>query len=186
VHSHRRTEPRSATCRKKIRYRLRVWFRRYLADRQTYSSQYFATAAAVKVMFNAYGTTMLNTFRQRLKTRFFRQRQTSSDDAVTFLWLWSRQTSVKTFTYLLLANSDARQRLRSLASSPLIIISFCSILECLRCFDTVGLASGRASGLYKVEWWGFLSTGRFKWFACDPTDATATPSSLASLKSRLV
>jgi len=70
---------------KKIRYRLRVWFRRYLADRQTYSSQYVATAAAGEVMFNAYGTTMLNTFRQKLKTRFFRQRQTSSDDAVALL-----------------------------------------------------------------------------------------------------
>jgi len=25
---------------------------------------------------------------------------------------------------------------------------------CLQCFDAVGLAAGRASGLYKTEWWG--------------------------------
>jgi len=25
---------------------------------------------------------------------------------------------------------------------------------CLQCFDTVGWAAGRASGLYKTEWWG--------------------------------
>jgi len=54
-------------------------------DTQTYSSQYFATAAAGEVMFNAYGTTVMNTFRQKLKTCFFRQRQTSSDDAVALL-----------------------------------------------------------------------------------------------------
>jgi len=25
---------------------------------------------------------------------------------------------------------------------------------CLQCFDAVGWAAGRASGLYKTEWWG--------------------------------
>jgi len=25
---------------------------------------------------------------------------------------------------------------------------------CLQCFDTVGWAAGRASGLQKTEWWG--------------------------------
>ena len=35
-------------------------------------------------------------------------------------------------------------------------------------------------------WRGYLSGTRCKWFAYDPTDATATPWSLASLKSRLV
>jgi len=25
--------------------------------------------------------------------------------------------------------------------------------QCLQCFDTVGWAAGRASGLYKTEWW---------------------------------
>jgi len=35
-------------------------------------------------------------------------------------------------------------------------------------------------------WHGHLSAARCKWFAYGPADATATPSSLASLKSRLV
>ena len=31
----------------------------------------------------------------------------------------------------------------------------CVLLSiCLQCFDAVGLAAGRASGLYKTEWWG--------------------------------
>ena len=29
-----------------------------------------------------------------------------------------------------------------------------SMAPCLQCFDTVGRAAGRASGLYKTEWWG--------------------------------
>jgi len=29
-----------------------------------------------------------------------------------------------------------------------------SVTQCLRCFDAVGWAAGRASGLYKTEWWG--------------------------------
>jgi len=35
-------------------------------------------------------------------------------------------------------------------------------------------------------WHGYLSEARCKWFAYGPSDATATPSSLASLKSRSV
>jgi len=35
-------------------------------------------------------------------------------------------------------------------------------------------------------WRGYMSGARCKWFAYDPADATATASSLASLKSRLV
>jgi len=35
-------------------------------------------------------------------------------------------------------------------------------------------------------WRGYLSGVRCKWFAYDPADAIATPSSLASLKSRIV
>jgi len=35
-------------------------------------------------------------------------------------------------------------------------------------------------------WRGYLSAARCKWFAYSPADATATPSSLASLKSRPV
>jgi len=35
-------------------------------------------------------------------------------------------------------------------------------------------------------WHGFMSGARCKWFAYGPTDATASPSSLASLESRWV
>jgi len=58
------------------------------------------------------------------------------------------------------------------------------------CFDTVGWASERASGLLKNWvmrcWCGYLSEARCKWSAYGPADATATPSSLASLKFRMV
>jgi len=58
------------------------------------------------------------------------------------------------------------------------------------CFNTVGWASERASGLQKNWvmrcWRGYLSEARCKWSAYGPADATATPSSLASLKSRMV
>ena len=33
-------------------------------------------------------------------------------------------------------------------------ILVCFVDVCLRCFDAVGWAAGRASGLYKSEWWG--------------------------------
>jgi len=35
-------------------------------------------------------------------------------------------------------------------------------------------------------WCGYLSGGRCKSFACGPADATATPSSLAPVKPRMV
>jgi len=35
-------------------------------------------------------------------------------------------------------------------------------------------------------WCGYLSGARCKWFACVPADATTTPSSLASLQSRMI
>ena len=34
--------------------------------------------------------------------------------------------------------------------TTLVVIS----IKCLQCFDAVGWAAGRASGLYKTEWWG--------------------------------
>ena len=43
--------------------------------------------------------------------------------------------------------------------------------------------AGRASGHLKYEWWG--AGVRCRWSAYGPADATATPSSLASLKSRM-
>ena len=65
-------------------------------------------------------------------------------------------------------------------------IAFCA-LNCLRCFDTVGWVSGRVwpvNNWVIRRWRGCLSEARCKWFAYGPADATATPWSLASLKSR--
>ena len=60
---------------------------------------------------------------------------------------------------------------------------------CLQCFDTVGWVAGRASGLYKTEWWGAgvvicLERGADLHMAqLMPLPLTL---SLASVKSRLV
>jgi len=40
--------------------------------------------------------------------------------------------------------------------------------------------------LVVTYWRGYLFGARCKWFACGPADATATPSSLAPVKSRMV
>ena len=80
-----------------------------------------------------------------------------------------------------------------LLNSQLIIIIVIILLRllftyCLQCFDTVGWAAGRASGLQKTECWsaGMLS-------ACSEVQTCIYPSwchchslSLASVKSRLV
>jgi len=94
----------------------------------------------------------------------------------------------------------------------LFILTLIFVHFCLQCSDTVGWgwASGRTSGLWKTERWthvnwlpswygikivakflccciiGYLYGMRYKWFAYSPADATTTPSSVASLKSRLV
>ena len=51
------------------------------------------------------------------------------------------------------------------------------VVICLQCFDAVGWAAGRASGLQKTEWWGtgvvILSGARCR-LAYGPADATAT------------
>jgi len=55
----------------------------------------------------------------------------------------------------------------------------------LQCFDTIGWASGRSFGLQKMsdEVLGWLSVwSEVQMIACCPADATAVPSSLASLK----
>jgi len=61
------------------------------------------------------------------------------------------------------------------------------VWHCLECFDTHGSASERASGLEKIEWWGAEVLICLGQSANDlhigPADATATPASLASLKS---
>ena len=57
-----------------------------------------------------------------------------------------------------------------------LLCSICGDLMCLQCFDAVGWAAGRASGLKKL-WWGAgvvnLSGARCR-LAYGPTDATAT------------
>ena len=61
---------------------------------------------------------------------------------------------------------------------------------CLQCFDAVGWAAGRHPACEKHGvmgcWRGYLSGARIKCFAYGSADATATPSSLASAKSRRV
>jgi len=63
-------------------------------------------------------------------------------------------------------------------------------LSCIQCFDAVGWAAGRASGLQKtwvMGWWrhGYLSGARCR-LAYGPADAFYHSLSLASVKSRLV
>jgi len=48
---------------------------------------------------------------------------------------------------------------------------------------------GKSIRPVKIDWWGagvVMSVARCKWFVYGPADATATPSSLASLKSKMV
>jgi len=59
----------------------------------------------------------------------------------------------------------------------------------IQCFDdaftALMLLVGRQEG-HPAYWCGYLSGVRFKSFAYGPADATATPSSLAPVKSRMV
>jgi len=60
-----------------------------------------------------------------------------------------------------------------------------------QCFDidTVGWVEGTISGLLKTVmrcWLGHLSGARCKWFTYDPAYTTAIPSSLVSVKSRML
>jgi len=73
-----------------------------------------------------------------------------------------------------------------------ILYYFC-FQVCLQCFETIGWVLGVRKSICPVKtiwlmrcWHGYLSGTRCKWLACGPADATAIPSSLASLKSRLV
>jgi len=64
------------------------------------------------------------------------------------------------------------------------------LLHCFQRFDTVGWASGRASGLCKIEWWGVgvvvcLERGA-NCLHIVQLMPLSSPSSLASFKSRLV
>ena len=73
--------------------------------------------------------------------------------------------------------------------SRLCLKCFITFTACLQCLDTVGLAPRRtwpAKNWVMRCWRGYLSGARCKWFAHGPADATATPSPLASLRSRMV
>jgi len=68
-------------------------------------------------------------------------------------------------------------------------LGFSVTCACLQRFDAVGWVAGRASGLQKTEWWGTGMVACLEQGANDlhgTADATATPSSLAPVKSRVV
>ena len=69
-----------------------------------------------------------------------------------------------------------------------IIVVVIIIVTSFQCFDTVGCQEGHSTVKNWVMsyWHAHLSGARYKWFAYAPAVATATPSSLASLKFRLV
>ena len=72
---------------------------------------------------------------------------------------------------------------------PVDLTNGCDLCLCFQCLDTVGWASRSASGLLKlsVEVLAWLSVwSKVQMIAHGPADATVTPSSLASLKFRLV
>jgi len=74
----------------------------------------------------------------------------------------------------------------------LILVWCCSFIDrCIThsCFDAVGWVAGRhpACKNWVVRCWhGYLSGARCKWFACGEADTTASPLSLAPVKSRMV
>ena len=43
---------------------------------------------------------------------------------------------------------------RELSQQACLLLIIIIMKSCLQCFDTVGWAAGRASGLEKTEWWG--------------------------------
>jgi len=101
-------------------------------------------------------------------------------------WWWQRLVNV----YVLTAFSDEytsmmppEQRMKNIGNSTLCYV--------ILCFDAVGWVAGTEGHPACRNWvmrcWrGYLSWVRYKWFAYGPADATATPSSLAPVKSRMV
>jgi len=88
-------------------------------------------------------------------------------------------------------NQCTKFEISSLSHSRDISGDYTYKIDILQCFDAVRWAAGRTRHpAYKnwvVRYWrGYLSGARCKWFAYGPADATATPSSLASLKPRMV
>jgi len=87
--------------------------------------------------------------------------------------------TLDTFTQKLKTHHFRQRRMNIIqhhSGASVILGHYTSVNICLQCYDTVGWLSGRASGLQKVsdEVLALLS------------DANGTPSSLASVKSRLV
>jgi len=65
---------------------------------------------------------LLNTFKRKLKTHLFEQRQTSSGAAVKFLWLWRPHTSlnfVKTYLTYTSSRTIWRSNIRCCQTTPL-------------------------------------------------------------------
>jgi len=62
----------------------------------------------------------------------------------------------------------------------------CSSRSTMLNVDQNVLAGSTMLVRYAGHWCGYLSGARCKWFAYGPADATATPSSLAPVKSRMV
>jgi len=62
---------------------------------------------------------------------------------------------------------------------------FTVVFYCFHFFVTAGWAPGRERIQVMRCWRRYLSQATCKWFACGQADASATPLSLASLKSRL-
>ena len=65
-----------------------------------------------------------------------------------------------------------------------VVVVVCSLCNCVLSFFLSVLCSLCLPVIIKVL--SYLSAARCKWFTYGPTDATATPSSLASLKPRFV
>jgi len=123
---------------------------------------------------------------------------THMHNLLTALWIlsWTEPVSEETFTNTYLSWSSIIPYL--LPSSITIhgIISVFSldlktVTESSLPFSALTLLVGWQEGHLACKnwvmryWHGYLSGERCKWYANGPADATATPSSLASLKSRM-
>jgi len=88
--------------------------------------------------------------------------------------------SVRQLSYLL-------TKLQTKISWLLFMAHGILVLIVVLCFDTVGWDQEEHPACTILRCWlCYLSVVRCKWFAYGPPDATATPLSLASLKSRMV
>ena len=103
-----------------------------------------------------------------------------------FLWFWGHSRSVVTYVRTCIV----KYFLKLMSKTNCSVLFRCSdVCNCLQCLT---LLVGRqeehpvCKNWVISHWHGYLSQARCKWFAYRPADATATPSSFASLKSRLI